>query len=414
MIVFFYIICIIGLLNFFVRERIFDFFTIAYISSIVYFMPGFFGYTYLPGWIKTELVMETYLVMCLVIISILVTSIVYDNNLKNGNNLVKYNIKSSNYIYMAIFLLTIISFIMMLITTGNSLFSADKKEMLLSINSWSKIWENAVCIGAVISFSQKRIKLFLMYFIMLAFIIFIGDRTIPAIALISIMTIQFNNQGKQKIFFTQKKLVLTSIFFALFFFVYKYLYINIKLRMWDQVLTKIVNPSFYIDTIKYSEPFAIQTILNEVIKQDFNAGVGHLFGIFNQLIPFGNKIGANSVTYNSLFQSRLFPGVTYGMGSNIWAEMWSAGGWGLLIIFIVLFNIVLYLGNKYFQKSYDNLKYLLVISLSFWAFYIHRSSLEYIINLNKRILLLWLVGLFFSVIISRYNKIRNHENMVKK
>jgi hypothetical protein len=174
--------------------------------------------------------------------------------------------------------------------------------------------------------------------------------------------------------------------------------------MWTQVIEKITNPNFYVEAIKFSEPFAIQTVLNEVMKQDFNVGVNHFVGLFNQLIPFGNKLGASSTTFNSLFQTQLFPGVTYGMGSNIWAEMWSAGGWGLLLIFIVTFNVVLYIGNSLFQKSYGSLRSLLVITLSFWSFYIHRSSLEYTINLNKRIFLLWFAGLIFSVMISSFSK----------
>lgn len=403
MVVIFYILCIVGFIYFFVRERVFDFFSIAYISAIVYFMPGFFGYTFLPGWFKIELLLETYIVMCLVISSIIVSALVFDNFSKDKKNSIKYDFEKSKYIYIAIFIITFISFIMMMLTMGSSLFLADKKEMMVNINSWSKIWENAVCIGAVISFSEKKVKSFIFYLVMLAFIMFIGDRTIPAISLISIMAIIFNSQGKQKILFSRFKLVLISLVFAVFFFVYKYLYINIKLKMWTQVIEKIMNPNFYIETIKFSEPFAIQTILNEVMRQDFYVGIDHFTGLFNQLIPFANKLGASSTTFNSLFQTQLFPGVTYGMGSNIWAEMWSAGGWGLLLIFIIIFNVVLYIGNKLFKKSYGSLRNLLVITLSFWSFYIHRSSLEYTVNLNKRIFLLWIVGLVFSIMISSFS-----------
>lgn len=398
----FYILCIVGFMYFFIRKRIFDFFSIAFISAIVYFMPGFYGYTFLPGWLKIELLQETYIVMCLVISSIIVSALIFDNFSMHKKIHVKFDFEKSNYIYLSIFIVTIISFIMMILTMGSSLFSADKKEMMVNINSWSKIWENAVCIGAVISFSEKKVKSFIFYFVMLAFIIFIGDRTIPAISLISIMAMIFNSQGKQRILFSRFKLVFISFVFAVFFFVYKYLYINIKLMMWTQVVEKITDPNFYIETIKFSEPFAIQTILNEVFRQDFYVGFDHFAGLFNQLIPFANKLGASSTTFNSLFQKQLFPGVAYGMGSNIWAEMWSAGGWGLLLIFILMFNLVLYLGNKLFNGSFGSLRNLLVITLSFWSFYIHRSSLEYIINLNKRIFLLWAVGLASSIVISSF------------
>jgi hypothetical protein len=410
MIAIFYILFVLGIIIFFVRNRTFDFFTIAYISSIVYFLPGLFGYTFLPGWLKSELVIETYIVMCLIILSIIITSLIYDNNIST-HKYIKYDFEKSNYIQHIIFLVTIISFIMMMQTMGSSLFLPDKKAILSSINTWSKIWENAVCIGAVLTYNRKKIKSFIFYLIMLAFIMYIGDRTIPAIALISIMTILFNNQGKQRLILSQYKLVITSLVFALFFFVYKYLYINIKLRMWSQVISKLLNPKFYFETIIYSEPFSIQTILNEVIKNDFNIGVNHFKGLLYQIIPFGNVFGVNNMTFNSLFQKQLFPDVTYGMGSNVWAEMWSAGGLILLLIFIIVFNSVIYIGNSYFQKSYGNLRILLGITLSFWTFYIHRSSLEYTINLNKRIFFLWMVSLIISNILSGFNK---RKGLIKK
>ena len=409
----FYILCLAGFIYFFVKKRTFDFFSIAYISSIVYFMPGFFGTTFLPGWIITDLVAGTYLIMCLVIASIIVTAKIYDHYTLNQNQIIKYDFENSHLTYLFIDIITIVSFAMMMTTMGSSLFLADKKEMMLNINSWAKIWENVVCIGFVMSFINKNKKAFILYLAMVIFIIYTGDRTIPAIALISIMTIVFNTQGSQRILFSRFKLVFISIIFTLFFFVYKYLYINIKLKMWEEVFEKLTNPYFYLETVKFSEPFAIQTILNETVKYDFHIGMNHFMGLFNQLVPFSNRLGADSITFNSLFQEQIFPEVTYGMGSNIWAEMLSAGGWGLLIIFIVLFNSVIYFGNILFVKSYGNLRVLMVILLSYWSFYIHRSSLEYTINLNKRIILLLLVSMLFSMLIGFLAKNKTQSKLVK-
>jgi hypothetical protein len=40
----FIIIASLGLLYFLIRNRKFDFFTVGYLSSFAYFLPGFFGY----------------------------------------------------------------------------------------------------------------------------------------------------------------------------------------------------------------------------------------------------------------------------------------------------------------------------------------------------------------------------------
>jgi hypothetical protein len=67
--------------------------------------------------------------------------------------------------------------------------------------------------------------------------------------------------------------------------------------------------------------------------------------------------------------------------------MWSAGGWPLLLVFIVVFNIVLLAGNAALRMRSSFLRPALVPIFVYWAFYIHRNDLNYIVNLEKRVLL---------------------------
>ena len=71
----FSIIALIGVLYFLVKKRQFDFFSLAFFSSLVYFLPGFFGIVQHQagsGKYPVEIITETYLVMILVMSSIVV------------------------------------------------------------------------------------------------------------------------------------------------------------------------------------------------------------------------------------------------------------------------------------------------------------------------------------------------------
>src|SRR5690606_41059085 len=67
--------------------------------------------------------------------------------------------------------------------------------------------------------------------------------------------------------------------------------------------------------------------LNEVVLRGFRTEFDHVSAVVYQLLFFSDKLGLTASSFNDYFQGALFPGVDYGMASNIWAQMWSAGGW---------------------------------------------------------------------------------------
>ncbi len=71
--VIFIILAVCGGLYFFVKYRQFDYFSLAYFSALIYFLPGFFGVTsYHVGgtWIETLIDPEVYWIMVFVMFSI--------------------------------------------------------------------------------------------------------------------------------------------------------------------------------------------------------------------------------------------------------------------------------------------------------------------------------------------------------
>jgi len=81
MIILFYTVMLSGAGYFLYKKRVFDVFSIAFFSCVIYFAPGFFGvsrYFVAGRWIESDLIPETYLVMVTVVVLFLFFTAVYD------------------------------------------------------------------------------------------------------------------------------------------------------------------------------------------------------------------------------------------------------------------------------------------------------------------------------------------------
>lgn len=381
-----------GLLYFVCAKRRFDFFTLANFSASIYFLPGVFGFVLNPYTsnikIKVPIYPETYLVMTLVLFGILISGFL--NKTKKTNNIHEIQKKQTITPELSLLIGTL-GIIISFITTGQNLLLADKGEMLNYMNRYHLFWQIGASIGGVLAYVTKKRKILILSLVLLLIDVYIGFRSVFAILMLSILTIHFSKKEPIGFYkYINIKMILLIIPFLLFVFVYKYLYIAIKLGEWQVVLEKITDINTYFLAITNSEPFTTQAILNEVIGNNFQTDLSHFKGILYQFILFSPELGAKSTSFNDLFQPVLFPYQRFGLANNIWAEMLSSGGVGLLLIFILVFCLIL--------KIFSNLLFVgnpMIIGISallgaYWAFYIHRNDLLYQVNLEKNIFLLFL------------------------
>jgi cellulose synthase/poly-beta-1,6-N-acetylglucosamine synthase-like glycosyltransferase len=167
----------------------------------------------------------------------------------------------------------------------------------------------------------------------------------------------------------------------------------------DSLIQVIKSEDFLLLLFMTSEPFTIQEILNEVVKNDFESSPFQFSGLLGLLVPFLPEIGFNVISFNDLFQPYLFSNVDYGMANNIWAQMWSAGGYFLFFIFIIIYNYILYIGSKYIRYTEGSLKIFIIFLMVIWSFYIHRNDIVGQLTLEKRAFIIYLVALVSSWII---------------
>lgn len=398
----FILVSVFGVLYFSVAKRQFDFFTIGFFSACIYFMPGYFGFTlYPPGSnfprLPVMLLDETYMVMIALLVVILMGAFLFDFIPKKAE--INLPLKGGKYFVHVAIGLAIIGCLATIILSGHQLLSTNKREMMESLSRWHILWVMSASIGAVVAFSQKKFGLMFVCVILLLFDVYIGFRSSFAMVLISLVVLGFSVKGKSRMILENKVLVLFSMAGALFIFVYKSIYLAVKGGAWGSIAGRFTSSDLYVESVLYSEPFTTQVILNEVIRTNFHISGDHFVGLLNNLLLFSPSIGLKAESFNSKFQPMLFAYHDAGMANNIWAEMWSVGGWMLLSVFIIMFVGVLFFGSYLLRISNPVIKGGVALFFSYWAFYTHRNDIAYQVVLEKRVFLVWLACIVLSYLV---------------
>lgn len=386
----FCVISLIGILYFTLAKRVFDWFAVAFLSACIYFLPGFFGYTSyltLTSWSESPINDEAYLIMIAVEIAIFSGAIISDLFVKE--KIISSAPDNFTTLYTTLFL-SLFGLVLMLLTTGSALFYSDKQALLEELNRYNILFYTATMIGCTMSFECKKWKLFSIFFILIMFDMYLGFRTSFAISLIGIFTLWASKKGKNRFLINYWKQGIIGVLLAVFLFLYKQIAYALKSGDIDLLISLFRNTSetfIFKAMFTNSEPFIAQTTLNAVTQYHYHVGLSHLKGLFYQLILFAPQLGINAVSFNDLFQKDLFPEVDYGMASNIWAEMWSAGGWPLLMLFILVFVSIIYFANLTTNVQNPSIRAVAAVMASYWTFYIHRNDIAYEVNLEKRVLL---------------------------
>jgi hypothetical protein len=397
----FYLVAIAGLLYVVLKKRRFDFLAIGFLSAIVYFMPGFFGSVLFPDtpWSLTPdpIIPATYVVYVMVMAAILLAAILHD--LFPESKPRHWVLRGSRDTCVLALFLGLTGLGMCVATTGAALLSTDKTEMLAALNRWIILWEGGASIAAVTAFSRKRWSVFTLSLLLIAGDVYIGNRVVAAITTMTLFTLVLSSQRPSRLAVRQFVVGALGFGAAAFFFVYKYLYIYVKEKDWAAIGASLKNPGFYLLSIRGSEPFITQTILNEVLRTGFTVPMEHFKTSLNQFMFLAGSLGADIRSYNDYFQLTLFPNsYNYGMANNIWAEMWSSGGWPLLTLFIVLFALSLCFGSWVLKIPNPELRSIGAMLFMYWAFYLHRNDLNVHLNIEKRLVVLSLIALLGSMI----------------
>ena len=399
MIFLFYLFNVIGLIYFVLKKRQFDFFSLAYFSELVYFMPGFFGKTsYQLGRasIESQILDGTYIVMCIFIAILLFFTLLYDSK----KHIVSKSDYKKSYIGEILLIISLLMVYLLLNSDGILLLTLEKKDLMSEVSSSLLLMETTASLSFVVFFlEKKRVLLFLSLSVLILDLV-IGFRFAFIISIVSILFIYLNSLGKfQLIVFWKFGISMIIIVFILI--ISKEFMYGLKFGFSDYSLQQFQTVDFYLNALKKSEPFTIVSILNEVIKNNFKTDFEQLFAIL-KLIPFSETIfNIQIIGFNDKFQHILFPYVSYGLANNIFAQIWSLGGYSGVFLFSIIYFYLLYLGNILMK---NNFKPLITLIFSLQSFYIFRNDLLYQITLEKKYIISFLFAYFINVFIKNILK----------
>lgn len=399
------IVSLIAFYRFFLTKRRFDFLTVGFVSQQLYFSPCLAQiflnsdslYIYEIHW-------GVYLTGIILIILFCIFSIGISNKARNTKSL---NLGFEYHAFYAT-ILGVFSFLVSYSQVGAILFNAEKSQVLDSIDRFYIIWTISSLYGLSASFLNNKKTLFYTNIILILLTVYIGFRSIAAVGVISVLVLTFVNKNhKVNLIISHYKKIIIGFLAGLFFLIYKGLYIAIKFQNYDLVFARLLDKEFYFSVIINAEPFGIQRIFSDVLQQKFFIGLGNLDRFFLLFTIFGDQLGVDTRSFNQYFQPALYGDVGYGVGSNVWAHMYSSGGWLLLLIFSIIYVSSLrwlskniYSANKYYLP-------LLICLGSYWSFYIHRNDLFYQLGLERRVLFVFLLVSFLSLLTNKIKKIRS-------
>lgn len=398
---------------FFFKKRIgFDFLSLMFLSTTFYFLPILFGFVTKKENSKFYYIMineKTYQIATVLFLCITLIGIVYDKFLKNK---LKYKIGKSTidrdfnkFIVVLFIFISIIFFL----TKGYSMIG--KTRELANMVGIYKIWSNMILVlGGVSVVSRYRFGIV----VALAgglFDLYLGDRTMFVILLIILVIQYLINNCRQNLFFYKKIFIVLLISISPLL-LYKRIIGPIQRGDISELTTRLTTIETYTESIVSIEPFTIQCILNEVLSKNYKVKENTISSISN-LNPFGEKIQYK--TFNEQMQDDLFPAVKYGMGSNIWAEIYSNST--LAIVFVASFLYACIGGGVSILYRVCNskiLKSIILVNATMFIFYIHRNALTYQINLNLRLIYLYISILILYMLVKKINVIRRYIYYVKR
>lgn len=403
-----------GLSYFLAAHRRCDLFTLAFVSSCVYFLPGFFGSVPdgVYGDVRVPLEPETYAVMTTVLGAILAGAWCWDPSGAVADR--DAPDRPDPVAPQVAFLFAVVGLAMAIQAGGSALFSASKIDVMAALSRWFLLLAIAASLALVLSFLQRQWIWFAASGGLLLFTVYVGFRWPCAMAVISVFLVHLHRQGCQRLAVRHRTSLLLICGATVFFFAYKFIYTRVKLGQMDSVAQSLADPEFYIASVTGSEPFATQMVLNEVLRSGFQTDAGYILqSVAAQFTLFSGEFGLEFVNFNELFQPQLFADVHYGLAANIWAQMLAAGGWSLFLGFLAVFVCALRLGSVWLATSRMATRAGVAVGAAYWSFYIHRNDLGNELNLLKRVLLVWLAMILVSEALHRLGAVDRRRRIVR-
>lgn len=396
----------VGSLYFMLKRRPADAYTIAFFSAVLYFLPGIVGFTLSPVTpaspvkLPMEVVPEAQAIMATVLGSILAFAALYDALIGSPKSH-SWRLEDSALSTTIALGLSCVGVALAWYESDGAVFSPDKRVVIGAVGSGHVLWEMCASMAAVLAFAHRQWRLLLVATALLMLDVYVGFRFAFAISFVACAWLWLVDRGPGRLASLPARYLFFLFLGGVFIFSYQNLKEPIRNADWAEAGNRLANPLWYLQGVMTSEPFTTQTVLNEVVRNDFKSGTDHLWSATQHLFVFTPALGAEASRFNDQYQPALFPAVDHGLANNIWAQMWSAGGWPLLVAFVAVYVATLGLGSRLVAAGDPAIRGGAALFMAYWAFYIHRNELLVQVGLQKQMLLVWVLCVVAGIVMGR-------------
>jgi hypothetical protein len=397
-----------GAVYFLTARRRVDLFSLAFLSSCIYFLPGFLGFTLVPTRdfappAATVLDPTTYAVFCCVLASVLGSGILFAR-LAPLHAAVRLRLPSARQVAIVSLCLGYVGFFAVL-THGRELMNLNKFVLIQSLDRWHSVLTTFATIGAVAAAINRSWRILGIALPLFGLDLFIGSRTTTAMAVMAVVLVWLSQRERSRMLLGERRLVLVALALAVVFFGWQQLFLPFKRGDLSDLLQRSIRPETYRVAVLNSEPFTIQAILNEVVRTGYTVDPEHLLEVTAVAVPFYTEFFESPRSFNAYFQPDLFPGVRLaGMANNFWAEGLAIGGWAVFLGYVALYVVALAAGSFGLRSRSPHILAISATLGAYLAFYIHRNDLLFELLLIRRFFACYVAALTLAFLLTRVRK----------
>jgi len=383
-----------GLTYFLLVRRRLDAFSVAYFSATLYFLPGLVGYTLSPTSPRSPIKLpvalepEATAIMVAVITAIAITAALWDriDGPRPPPRWVLESATLATYLALAI---GITGVGWTVLESGSNLLSTDKLEVIAVIGRGHLVWEMGASLAATLAYAQRQKLAGVGAWLLLTLDMLLGFRYAFAMTFIAVGLLALSRPEPYRLASVRLRYWILILAGGLLVVSYQNLKEPLRAANWNEISERVTNPLWYVNGVLTSEPFTTQTVLNEIVRNDFRTSSDHLLSASRHLMLFSMRLDDEAVRFNNIYQPALFPYVDHGLANNIWGQMWSAGDWPLLLAFMLVFVAGLALLSRILRSGDPLVRSWAALAIAFWAFYAHRNELLGLIGFQKQLFLVW-------------------------
>lgn len=360
------------------RRRV-DLFTVAFFSSVIYFIPGYVGYDLF----LSPLDPRAYVIFTAVLLGVWGAAALFSRQ----GLMPPPRPAGIEAAVLTLVAAAVVAFV--LVTYGYGVLLRHKT--LAPIPAAVSIaWRVTASLAFVIACVGRNWRTAAVSGTLLFIMFVASDRTAVAMVTLALGLEGFRRYGAIRLGPWLRRAWLPGIAAVVMLWGGKVIHISVQLAYREGSISAardfLYSPYVRNMLLVRSEPFNTQSLLNATLQNDLRVGPGHLVDLPQMLWIAPSMFGYSSAAFNDAAQA-LFPAVRRrSMAYNFWAEGVASGGWLAFAFYLLVYLAGLWGMERLSQTRHGGWRGVWLLMGAYWAFYIQRNSLASIVTYEKQIL----------------------------